>query len=93
MDGTSPSLELEKYTGKYQNKLYGTVEVNHEDGKLLLLLSNKDIMPLSHYHFDTFETNAQKQWLDEMKVNFHLDAMGKVASLNTAGVDFIRLPE
>ncbi|MGK7390190.1 MAG: serine hydrolase [Candidatus Cyclobacteriaceae bacterium M2_1C_046] len=90
---TSPSLKLEDYAGKYLHKLYGKVEVRHEDDKLQLQLNNKDMLRLDHYHFNTFESDAEKYWLDEMKVDFDLNEQGKVESLSFSGVEFKRISE
>lgn len=53
--GYKPPLDLGVYAGVYHNKLYGTLVVTQEKGKLVMKLGPKGVtFPLSHYTANTF---------------------------------------
>lgn len=60
---TKPSLELKKYAGKYDDKMYGEILINYLDsGELEISFSHSSVFKgkLKHWHFDTFEID----WYD-----------------------------
>ena len=57
---TKPSLEIQKYAGKYSDKMYGDIIINYtERGGLIISFSHSPIFTgkLEHWHFDTFKIN------------------------------------
>jgi len=55
---TKPSLEIQKYTGKYNDKMYGDIFINFtESDGLEISFSHSPIFTgkLEHWHFDTFK--------------------------------------
>ena len=56
VEGTSPSLPLESYTGLFLDSLYAEAEVFLEDGSLVLRFWEDETqsLELEHWHFDTF---------------------------------------
>jgi hypothetical protein len=52
--GTSPSLPLDRYAGKYEDPVHGDVTVAAENGSLLLRWGPRQVADLEHWHFDTF---------------------------------------
>jgi hypothetical protein len=60
---TIPSLDLEKYVGKYIDKMYGDILINYTDsGELGISFSHSQVFrgKLEHWHFDTFKID----WYD-----------------------------
>jgi hypothetical protein len=92
--GTSPSLALENYAGKYQSDMYGEAMLTFEDGKLVLHFGPNFTGDLEHWNYDTFRV----KWRDRMEgkgfVNFRLNTKGKVDLMNVDGLtEFSRTPE
>ena len=55
---TRPSLEIQKYSGKYGDKMYGDILINYSElNGLEISFSNSSIFTgkLEHWHFDTFK--------------------------------------
>tara|TARA_R110002074_G_scaffold399589_1_gene593099 strand:- start:90 stop:1622 length:1533 start_codon:yes stop_codon:yes gene_type:complete len=55
---TKPSLEIQKYAGKYSDKMYGDILINYtESGGLEISFSHSQVFKgkLEHRHFDTFK--------------------------------------
>ena len=78
---TSPSLDLEAYTGNYGGEVYGDAVVELQNGSLFVQFvpSPKFRGELSHWHFDTFEiTFKQFPSLPSGTCTFVLNADGEV---------------
>ena len=88
---TQSSLPISQFVGKYENDLYGTIEVEQRHNQLRLKLSASPtfIADLAHWHHDTF--NAI--WLDPVAektfVTFSLNERGQVAAVRFRMSDFI----
>ena len=55
---TKPSLEIQKYAGKYSDKMYGDILIKYtESGGLEISFSHSQVFKgkLEHRHFDTFK--------------------------------------
>ncbi len=85
---TKPSLEVGAYCGKYENEMYGAMEVKNEAGKLVLYFNAKPAGVLEHWNYDTFRVNGKSVdpiyfsgVLDEAFVKFTLSVQAKVAAL------------
>ncbi|MFZ6032421.1 MAG: serine hydrolase [Melioribacter sp.] len=77
---TSPSLPLEKYCGKYEDKMYGEAEVSMKDGKLFLQFIPTPTFRgvLNHYHYDTFFIDWKDEFLTRGWIKFDMDFEGNV---------------
>ena len=94
VQGTSPSLSLEKYAGTFQSEMYGESKVALENNKLVLRFGPNFTGDLQHWNYDTFRI----VWRDPMQgkgfVNFRVNRQGKVEVANIEGLaEFTRTPE
>ena len=92
--GTSPSLSLEKYAGRYDSEMYGLAKVSMENDKLVARFGPNFTGDLEHWHYDTFRVT----WRDRMEgrglMSFRLNPQGKVESVNIEGLStFNRAPD
>jgi len=82
---TTPSLELEDYTGTFGGALYGDATVELENGALVLrMLPNPDLVgDLTHWHHDTFliQWRHEFPWFDDGWAQFVLNRNGTVVEL------------
>jgi len=83
--GTKPSLPLSGYTGVYQDKLYGTVEVTATGSQLSANINDMHKATLDHWNYDTFKGPLGKKWDGEVTALFQLDSEGKVTTLDLSG--------
>jgi CubicO group peptidase (beta-lactamase class C family) len=92
--GTSPSLALDKYAGKYQSEMYGEATITSENGKLVLRFGPNFTGELSHWHYDTFRVTWKDPTQGKGLVNFKLNARAKidVMSMEALG-EFTRMPD
>jgi hypothetical protein len=94
VNGTSPSLALEKYAGTFQNEMYGEAKITFENGNLVAHFGPNFTGDLQHWNYDTFRV----KWRDPMQgkgfVNFRLNTQGRVEGVNIDSIsDFTRTPE
>ena len=80
VEGTQMSHSFEKYTGSYEDQMYGdaSITVEEEDQLVIRFGPNPDLVGyLSHFHYDTFEISWQREfaWFDEGMVEFLVDQM------------------
>lgn len=85
LTGTTPSLALDAYAGRYADSLAGTVEVLREDGGLGLRQSSMLHARLEHWHLDTFRTRWDNPWQGRGMATFELGADGQVSALRLGG--------
>jgi len=66
--GTSPSLQLDGYSGTYTDEMYGDAEVSVENGSLVLRLKPAPnfVADLEHWNYDTFRIH----WRPSVAYNF-----------------------
>jgi CubicO group peptidase (beta-lactamase class C family) len=87
VEGTHPSLPLDKYTGTYVSEIYGTITVGLNDGNLHLDLEHSPELSctLKHFHYDVFEIvwDKEQAWFQFGTVKFNTDNYLKVT-----GIDF-----
>ncbi len=87
VEGTSPSLPLEKYTGTYISDIYGKITVSLKDDKLRLEMEHSPELSstLKHFHYDVFEIvwDKEQAWFQFGTVKFNTDNYLKVT-----GIDF-----
>lgn len=81
VQGTKPSLELAKYAGSYENKMYGKITVALEEDKLVLRRPAAFVMDLEHWNFDTFRSISREIAGTKNFVTFRLNTTGEVSEL------------
>ena len=98
VNGTMPSLSLERYAGSYHSKLIRDLTLIFEQGQLTLCFPQTPSFKacLSHWHYDTFRLQWHDPLLPEGLVTFILDAQGRISELrldqpNLLDVDFSEL--
>lgn len=83
--GTSPSLDLEQYTGMYEDVMYGPAEIVLTGGKLhLTLLPAKEMFTsrMDHWQLDTFRVRFRDKFLPDGYIAFSLNSKGKVTGFS-----------
>jgi hypothetical protein len=90
--GTQPSHALADYAGEYEHPAYGALTISEKDRGLSFDF-HKIRLPLSHFHYDRFETpddEREGKW----SVNFQTNPQGEIdkalMSLDEAEVTFTR---
>jgi CubicO group peptidase (beta-lactamase class C family) len=91
---TKPSHALADYAGDFEHPAYGVLKVQLKDGALQMDF-HKIRLPLSHFHYDRFETPNDETY-GRTAINFQTDPQGDVdkavVSLDEAEVVFTRRP-
>lgn len=87
---TKPSKELNNYAGKFENELYGSLEIKEKDGMLRYDLPNTIQGTLKHFHYDIFRGKYDNPWFDESTLQFFMNGEGKVNELDLDGVRYRR---
>jgi CubicO group peptidase (beta-lactamase class C family) len=78
VQGTKPSLALEKYAGTYSDSLYGTATVAMQAGHLVLSAGPTFVGDLEHWHYDVFRARWRDRQLGKSFVAFSLGVNGDV---------------
>lgn len=60
--GTKPSLPLERYSGTYENDIYGRVTVERGADGLVLHFTPSLVAKLEHWHYDIFRSVWETSW-------------------------------
>jgi CubicO group peptidase (beta-lactamase class C family) len=85
IEGTKPSFDLEHFAGRYSDELYGDVEIEVEDGGLVLRYSPEYVADLEHWHHDTFRATWRPTGFGSTFATFSLDHTGEIDSLELRG--------
>jgi hypothetical protein len=85
-EGTRPSLSLSGYAGRYQDTLYGEVNVTERDGTLFLHYSPIRGGVLEHWENDTFLITWTQPRFGKSLVTFTVDPSGKVQGMRVQGL-------
>lgn len=95
---TKPARPLSEYAAEYLHPGYGPMKVRLEKDRLMLSY-NKFTAPLDHWHYEVFQSPADRQNpLELTRVQFNTDFSGEVASIsiplepNVEPIVFIRQP-
>ena len=92
VSGTAPSHPLEDYSGEFAHPAYGVVTISMKDGSLFFDF-HKIRLPLSHFHYDRFDTPDDEQD-GKWSVCFGASPQGEIdkawLSLDEAEVAFVR---
>lgn len=85
VEGTRPTLELERYTGTFVDSLYGTVRITMEEGALRLHRSAHQVGVLEHWQYDTFRVRWDDWWRGRSSITFLVGANGSADRLEVGG--------
>lgn len=85
---SKPSLPLEAFEGSYTNDMLGTAKISVNDTKLMVNFNDFISYDLEHWHFNTFQTNKDKRFLEKLDVHFELDSEGKINQFEILGEVF-----
>jgi CubicO group peptidase (beta-lactamase class C family) len=92
---TKPSHTLADYTGAYYSPAYGVMTIGLKDDQLQFDF-HKIRMPMSHFHYDRFDTPDDEQdgkWSVNFRTNPQGDVDQAVVSLDEAEAVFVRKPD
>jgi CubicO group peptidase (beta-lactamase class C family) len=92
---TRPSHALADYVGDYENAAYGVMKIGLK-GDRLQFDFHKVKLPLSHFHYDRFDTPDDEedgQWSVNFRTNPQGDIDQAVMSLDEAEATFRKKPE
>ena len=73
---TKPSHDLDAYVGEFEHPAYGVLTISKKDVSLMFDF-HKIRMPLSHFHYDRFDT-ADDEQDGKWSVNFLTNAQGEI---------------
>lgn len=92
---TKPSLALDKYTGTYQDEMYGDVKVEmDESGKLIVRWGRAFTGDLEHWHYDTFQATWRDRTRGKGLITFTINSQGKAEGVKVPNMaDFKRTPD
>lgn len=90
--GTRPSHRLDDYVGEFAHPAYGVLTIG-KNGEALTFDFHKIRLPLTHFHYDRFDTPDDEQD-GKWSVNFIANPQGEIdraeMSLDEAAVSFSR---
>ena len=91
--GTRPSLPLERYAGRYEHPVWGSLDVTRAGDGLRLAFGSNPVTagPLEHWHYDTFRARVGDGRDGPLRVTFALDGAGAPAELVVFGERFTRV--
>ena len=77
---TKPTLSLEKYAGRYDSKLYGSLAIEHKAGQLFVIFGEYTT-DISHWQDESFYVRTPNRLTFDWLLTFeHLDD-GKVSGV------------
>ena len=91
VEGTKPAHPLTAYAGEYAHPGYGTVEVEEAKGGLSALFHGMR-MPLTHWHYETFRVEADKDdevIPEDLEITFITDGTGRVGAFRSPFEPFV----
>ena len=88
--GTTPTVALADYAGRYEHEMYGEARVLFADGVLRLDVNPSFQGTLEHWHHDVFRVTWNDPAQGRAFVRFGLDARGVVAHATLDGLGEFR---
>lgn len=88
--GTSPTLSLDRYTGVYEDRLYGKIEMIGDANGLRLRYGPGLRGALHHWNYDVFRVHWDAAWRGKALVQFALGTGGSVETLRIGNAVFHR---
>jgi hypothetical protein len=93
VEGTSPTLPLDRYPATYADSMYGEIKVVKEGEGLTMRFGPEFTGDLKHWHYDTFESVWRNKAQGRGMVSFIIDGRGQVSGLEIPGLAiFGRVP-
>lgn len=89
-EGTRPSLPLSGYAGRYQNELYGEVQVSEREGGLFLHYSPIREGSLAHWEDDSFLITWSQPRFGQGVITFTMGEDGRVREMRVPGLTTFR---
>jgi len=80
--GTKPSHPMDDYVGEYEHPAYGIIKITKK-GEDIQFALNKIQLPLSHFHYDRFDTPNDER-LGLYSLNFTTNPQGDIGSLTVS---------
>jgi len=78
VEGTSPSLKLEGYTGIYNDNSYGKAKIELTDNKLVVSFPTETfVSEMEHWHYDTFKISLD-DYLPDGYITFDFNSKAEV---------------
>ncbi len=80
---TRTAHPIEAYAGEYHHPGYGTLSIEHADGKLSMVY-NGIRTPLEHWHYDTFNglENPDDRTFEDFRIQFATNLKGQIDNLS-----------
>jgi len=78
--GAGPSHKLADYAGEFEHPAYGIMKINLKEKDSLQFDFHNIVLPLSHYHYDRFDTPNDEEY-GLWSLNFMTNPAGEVSSL------------
>jgi CubicO group peptidase (beta-lactamase class C family) len=91
--GTTPDHEAVSLTGVFENQLLGKVTVTYERGLIKINLNDVVYGTAEHFHYNTYLLRYDDWWLDPGFITFRTNEAGKISSIETGGIQFIKKNE
>lgn len=85
VDGTRPTLPLPAYAAAYHHDLYGTFQLRHDGGALVLDFGSGRVADLEHWHYDTFRAKWRDPELGRSFITFDQGHDGSVHEARLEG--------
>lgn len=88
---TEPTLDLTSYSGSYTNQMLGTATITTQNTELRVNFNDFVQYRAKHWHYDTFVTNKDHRFYQEMMIQFHMNSDGNIKEFNFMGEIFKKL--
>lgn len=82
IQGTTPSVPLERYEGTFTNDVYGDIRVRREGEGLVLDYAPMYVADLEHWHHDTFRAVWRRPGAGRSFITFSLDERARITALD-----------
>lgn len=86
VEGTQPTLPLDRYVGTYVDDAFGEARVSHDGGGLIVTLGPRHTGRLEHWHYGTFMATWDNPLWGRSAITFPVDAEGQVRELDVRGL-------
>lgn len=90
VEGTRPSLPLEKYAGTFVDSLYGKIAITMENGALRYRFSSTQAGTLEHWQYETFRVVWDDWWRGRSTVTFGVGPNGSADRLDVGNFELRR---
>jgi CubicO group peptidase (beta-lactamase class C family) len=74
---TVASHPLKDFTGKYTNPIYGDIDVELQDNRLILAFRRQRAL-LNHFHYDQFVTDEANKGYPDFRLSFFTNSKGEI---------------